>query len=53
MTDFNLVHDLTMLYLEKRDITKFTPTELLDEYKNVHEKIRNRNEKNYRPKWPL
>lgn len=36
------VSALTMLYLEKQDLSNVTPEELVDKYQEVYERINNR-----------
>ena len=45
-----MVHDLTMLYLQSKDLKDFTPSQLLDEYRKVYCEIKNHKAKEY-PSW--
>lgn len=53
MSDFNLIHELTMLYLRKKDISSLTPEQLLDEYKKVYAEIKKKNSEKYGSQWVL
>lgn len=51
MSDFmyfpaNKLDALTMLYVERQDISTLTPEQLLDFYENTHTKIREHNHDN-------
>lgn len=43
---------LTMLYLQNQDISKLTPSELMDKYNEVYAEINNRY-KETRTKWMI
>ena len=47
----NVVHELTMLYLNQKDISSLTPEELLDEYEKVYTKIKKKKSEKNGEKW--
>ena len=51
MSDINIAHDLAMLYLQKKDLSNLSPSELLDEYKKAYSEINKHKAEKYGPKW--
>lgn len=51
MDSNNVVHELTMLYLNQKDISSLTPEELLDEYEKVYTKIKKKKSEKNGEKW--
>ncbi len=51
MTDINVVHELTMLYLQHKDISNLSPSELFDEYQKVYKEIKEHKTKNHGTNW--
>lgn len=51
MSEINLMHELTMLYLQKKDISNLSPAELLDEYKKAYSEIKEHKAKKHGAKW--
>ena len=47
----NIAHALTMLYLQKKDLSNTSPAELLDEYMKVYAEIKNHKSNKYGSKW--
>lgn len=53
MSDVNVSHDLTMLYLRQKDLSALTPEQLLDEYQKVYAEIKKKKAEKYGPKWSI
>lgn len=53
MSDTNVVHELTMLYLHQKDISALTPEQLLDEYKKVYREIKSKKSEKYGANWTV
>ena len=51
MSEINLIHELTMLYLQKKDISNLSPAELLDEYYKAYSEIKEHKAKKHGAKW--
>ena len=51
MSEINLIHELTMLYLQKKDISNLSPAELLDEYYKAYEEIYKHKTENHSGNW--
>lgn len=47
----NIHHELTMLYLKSKDISTFSPSELLDEYKKVYKEIKKHDAESRNSNW--
>ena len=46
-----VLHDITMLYLENQDLSSLTPAQVLDEYRNVYDAICKHHNDNPDKKW--
>lgn len=51
MSESNITHELAMLYLQKKDTSNLSPSELLDEYCKVCEEIHKHKAEKYGSKW--
>ena len=47
--DNKVIHDLTILYLSKQDLSSLTPERLCDEYKKTYEAIEKHYESDNEP----
>ena len=51
MSDINIAHELAMFYLQKKDLSNLSPSELLDEYKKAYSEINKQKAEKYGTKW--
>ncbi len=53
MADNNVIHELAMLYLQKKDTSNLTPAQFLDEYNKVKQEIKEHNATGKKQQWTV